>query len=89
MSKKISDRLLQECQKAEQAEPQRQIPVIVTTTSNVDRSVLEQGGLKITHAFENIPAVSGTLTAREIQEIAKLPQVTMIEYDGKVKAISN
>jgi len=88
MTKKISDKLLQECKKAERAEPEREVPVIVTTTSNVDRALLEQKGLKITHTFENISAVSGTLTASEVKDLARLDQVETIEYDGEVRALS-
>jgi hypothetical protein len=89
MSKKMSERLLQELKKAEPEDRQREIPVIVTTKSKIEPSLLEQKGLKITHTFENISAVSGTLTTSKLKDIAELDQVETIEYDGEVRALDN
>ena len=89
MSKKINARLLGVLKKAEREDPQREIPVIVTTTSKVDPASLEQRGLKITHTFENIPAVSGTLAASKLKAVAELDQVESIEYDGEVRALGH
>ena len=87
MSAKISDELLKRLKEASKAEPQREIPVIVTITPGADLTALKQKGLKIQQTFENISAVSGTITAAKVNEVALLELVENIEYDGEVQAL--
>ncbi len=89
MSGKISDQLLKQLEEARKEDPERAIRVIVTMAAGTDPTALEQKGLKIDHIFDSISAVSGTLTAAEVNELAKLDQVKVIEYDGPVWALSN
>lgn len=42
----------------------------------------------VARAFENISAVSGTLTPAEVKDVAQLEQVESIEFDGE-RAISS
>ena len=88
MGARISKGLLQWLREAEQTEPQREIPVIVTTVANADLTELEQKGLKIQRRFENIPAVCGTICAADVKQVAQLDQVEIIEEDGEVWALS-
>jgi hypothetical protein len=84
---KVSDELLKRLEEAEQTEPQREIPVIVTIAVDADLAELERKGLKVQQTFQNISAVSGTLTAAEANEVAQWDQVERIEYDGAVWAL--
>ncbi len=87
MQTKISDELLGKCRQAELEEPQREIPVIITVRPNTNLTVLERKGLKDTHAYENIPAVSGTLVPAAVADLAGMDEVEKIEYDGTVEAL--
>ncbi len=87
MSAKVSDELLKHLEEAEKEEPQREIPVIVTITKGTDLTALEQKGLKIQRTFVNISAVSGTLTATAVNEVAQSEQVERIEFDGTMRAL--
>jgi hypothetical protein len=89
MSSKISDQLLRQLEEAKKEDPERAIRVIVTTAAGTDPTSLEQKGLKIDHIFDSISAVSGTLTVAEVNELAKLDQVKVIEYDGPMQALSH
>ena len=88
MKAKISSDLLQECKRAKQTEPQQEIPVIITITDWARRSELEEKGLRVTHSFENISAVTGTLTCAEVDAVAQLDHVERIEFDGEVRIAS-
>lgn len=89
MTTKVSDELLKQLEEAEKEEPQREIPVILTITAGADPATLQQKGLRIRRIFEGISAISGTLTAAEVSELAQLDQVEVIEYDGPVWALSD
>ena len=67
--------------------PEKEIPVIVTITAGSDVETLARKGLKVQRVFENVPAVSGTLTATEVRELAEVEQVEKVEYDGEVHAL--
>jgi len=82
MTTKISDELLKRLDEAAIAEPQREIPVIVTITSGTDLAVLEKKGLKIQRTFQNSSDVAGTLTVAEVNPVADLDSVVAIDYDG-------
>ena len=84
MDAKVNDELLKV---AEAAEPQQEIPVIVTVTPGANLTVLEQKGLKIQHSFNNISAVSGTLPASEINTLSQLDEIERIEYDSQAWAL--
>ncbi len=88
MTAKINDELMQELKRAEQTDPQREIPVIVTVNGPINRAELEENGLQITDVFDFISAVSGTLTPAEAQALAQLDQVKSIEFDGEVRTAS-
>ncbi|MGH9831755.1 MAG: protease inhibitor I9 family protein [Blastocatellia bacterium] len=88
MTAKISDELLQELKRAEQTDPQREIPVIVTINGPINRAELEEKGLRIAQVFDFISAVSGTLTPAEAQALAQLDQVERIEFDSEVRIAS-
>lgn len=87
MTGKVNDELLKQLAEAKKVDPHREIPVVITLTTGTDPSVLEQKGLKIHHIFKSISAVSGTLTALEINELVQSNQVERIEYDGTVHAL--
>ena len=89
MATKVSDELFKQVEEAEKKEPQREIPVIVTITAGTDPIMMQQKGLRIQRIFKNISAISGTLTAAEVKELAQLNQVEVIEYDGSVWAVSD
>ena len=84
MDAKVNDELLKI---AEAAEPQQEIPVIVTVAPGANLTALEQKGLKIQHSFKNISAVSGTLPASEINTLSQIDEVERIEYDSKAWAL--
>lgn len=87
MSIKIDSELSQHLQEALSAEPQREIPVIVTLSEGADIAELERRGLKVHRRFESILAVSGTMTAAAVSQVAALDSVVRIEYDGKAWAL--
>jgi len=87
MSIKIDPELSQHLQEALSAEPHREIPVIVTLSEGADIAELERRGLKVHRRFESISAVSGTMTAAAVSQIAALDSVARIEYDGKAWAL--
>jgi len=89
MTRKVSDELLKQIEEAEKEEPQREIPVIVTITAGTNPITIQQKGLRIQRIFKNISAISGTLTAAEVKELAQLDQVEIIEYDGPLWALSD
>ena len=89
MTTKVSDELLKQVEEAEKEEPQQEIPVIVTITAGTDPMIMQQKGLRIQRIFKNISAISGTLTAAEVKELAQLDQVEIIEYDGPLWALSS
>lgn len=84
----INPELLQECERAKQAKPQQEIPVIITITDWARRAELEEKGLRVNHSFENILAVAGTLTCVEVDAVAQLDHVERIEFDGEVTIAS-
>lgn len=86
MIEKLDEALLKKIDEVEKANPQEEIPVILTLTSDADHSALEQKGLKIQHTYVNISAVSGTLTAAQAKDISRLAEVERIEFDGIVRA---
>lgn len=87
MTTKISDELLKQLDEAAIAEPQREIPVIVTITAGTDLTALEQKGLKIQRTFQNSSDIAGTLTAAEVNSVAELDSVVTIDYDGTAWAL--
>lgn len=88
MTAKISNELLQLCRQTSQVNPQQEIPVIVTLNGPIDRAELEAGGLRINHIFEHIFAVAGTLRPSEVESLAQLEQVQLVEGDGEVSIAS-
>ncbi len=89
MNSKISPQLLKECRASDRSDPQREIPVIVTLTDNKDLSALKKQGLKIAYVYENISAVSGTLTSSGVHQLASSEEVESIEFDGEVETLGH
>ena len=87
MTTKISDELLKRLDEATIAEPQQEIPVIVTITSEIDLAVLEEKVLKIQRTFQNSSDIAGTLTVAEVNPVAALDSVVAIDYDGTAWAL--
>ncbi|MGH9906640.1 MAG: protease inhibitor I9 family protein [Pyrinomonadaceae bacterium] len=88
MAGRIDDELQQEVSRLESTEPEREIPVIVNLNDWSKRGEVKEKGLKVEHEFENISALSGTLTPAEVKDVSQLGQVESIEFDGEVRAIS-
>jgi hypothetical protein len=89
VTKKVNDELLRQLEEAAKQDSQREIPVIVTVAVGADPATLEQKGLRIQYIFDEISAISGTLNAAAVNELAQLDQVEVIEYDGQVWALSD
>ena len=87
MTTKISNELSKRLHEAAIAEPQREIPVIVTITPGTDPAVLEEKGLRIQRTFQNSSDVAGTLTVAEVNPVADLDSVVAIDYDGTAWAL--
>jgi len=87
VSAKISEAFARMLEEAYAEAPEKEIPVIVTITAGSDVETLARKGLKVQRVFENVPAVSGTLTATEVRELAEVEQVEKVEYDGEVHAL--
>jgi hypothetical protein len=79
---KISDELLKRLNEATIAEPQQEIPIIVTITSRTDLAVLEEKGLNIQRTFQNSSDIAGPLTVAEVNPVAELDSVVAIDYAG-------
>jgi hypothetical protein len=84
MSSKLNEEMIRRLREAEKEEPQREIPVIVTIVAGTDPGVLERAGLRIRSVVESISTVSGTISAADLHELARLDPIEMIEYDGPV-----
>lgn len=82
MIAKISNELLQATQ---QANPAADIPVIVTLNGPINQAELAAQGLHISHVFDLISAVAGTVRPAGITALAQLEQVNLIEFDGEVR----
>ncbi|MGA9767868.1 MAG: hypothetical protein WBV94_02440 [Blastocatellia bacterium] len=87
MAGKISEDLKKRIEEFSKADPQQEIPVIITTKPNADPDKLKKKGLKIENTFENISAVSGTIPAAAIKELAQSDEIEIIEYDGEMWAL--
>ncbi len=87
METKIDAELSQRVREAKSAEPQPQIPVIVTLSDGADIGELERRGLKIVGRFENIPAVYGNIAAPDVSQVEELDFVARIEYDSRAWAL--
>ena len=87
MGTKIDAELSQHLRDAESAEPQREIPVIVTLSEGADVAELERRGLKVRGRYESIPAVYGTIAASAVSQVEGLDSVAQIEYDGRAWAL--
>ena len=65
----------------------REFPVIVTLGSSADLAVLRLRGVEPTFVYANIPGFAARLTGDQIEAIATLPQVKMIELDQEAWAL--
>jgi serine protease AprX len=69
-------------------------PVIITFQSSDHSNNLQKVKNMIPtftpkHVYQNLPAVSTTLSKEQINKLATIPQVIQIEYDEPIKAFSN
>jgi hypothetical protein len=87
MSTKISTNLLKRLDEAARADPQREIPVIVSIRGGADLAALEQKGLKIQRTFQNISAVAGTIPVGEVNTLAEVDEIESIDYDETAWAL--
>ena len=87
MAGKINKELKKRIEELSKDDSQQEIPVIITTKPNADPDELKKKGLKIEHTFENISAVSGTIPAAKIKEVAQSDEIESIEYDGEMWAL--
>lgn len=67
--------------------PEGEIPIIVTVREWEGTAELEHHGLRVGHTFESVSAISGKASPADIARIAELENVTMIEYDGEMRAL--
>ncbi len=68
-------------------ESAREFSVIVTLQRADDVLVLHAHGVRPTLVYQSMPALAASLTAEQIEAIAKLPQVKLIELDRKAWAL--
>ena len=87
MSSKISSTLAERLRQLPPPAAATEIPVLVTLTPGADLDRLTAAGLAIRHSFTAIPVVAGTVRADHIDELAKLPAVELIDFDGEVRAL--
>ena len=87
MTSKVDSTLQEQIDAAKRDESHRAIPVIVTVAQGTDPSILGQSGLQIQRAVESISAICGTIKAEQVEAVAKLDQVSLIEYDGQTHAV--
>lgn len=66
---------------------EREVPVIVTLAPGAEAAAVERQGLMWARAFENIPAVAGSVTAEQLDRLEEAPEVERIEYDGEMHAL--
>ena len=66
----------------------REFPVIVTLRRAEDLSDLLAHGIQPVLTYQSIPALSAKLTAGQIEAIAKMPQVKLIELDRAAWALA-
>ncbi|HEY0407116.1 MAG TPA: hypothetical protein VGC89_15400 [Pyrinomonadaceae bacterium] len=83
MTAKISERLSQKLKEAGAQESPEELSVIVNIKAGSNLDALKKQGLKITHAYENIPYVAGTLPASGVETLARLDEVQEIDYDAQ------
>ena len=83
---KIDRALQQLLRDAQDREPDRAIPVIVTVVPGCDLDLLAQRGLEIGRTFSLISAVSGTVRAADVRRLSRLDAVVRIEHDGPISA---
>lgn len=63
------------------------VPVIITMRSVEDVKVVLATGVKASLTYQHIPAVAAALTSDEIDQLAAMPQVELIELDTEASAL--
>lgn len=63
------------------------VPVIVKLARDTSSNALEACGLAVTHQFDAIGSMSGTIRAADIENLERLPDVERIEFDGQMHAL--
>lgn len=84
MSAKIGEEL---ARRLAEADPEAEVPVLVTLKPGADPAALQRGGMKVGRSFQAIPVVAGTVRADRVRQLAELGEVELIDYDGEVRAL--
>lgn len=87
MASKVDSTLQEQIDAAKRDDSHLPIPVIVTVEPGTDLAILGKSGLHIERTIESISAICGTIEAEQVEAVAKLDQVSLIEYDGQVQAV--
>lgn len=86
MAAEVSNELRQIIQAKKKTDPEEDVPVIVTLSTEADVEGLREKGLKVRFPYENVPAVSGTIPAGKLDALVEASGVERIEYDGEMHA---
>ncbi|WP_162950470.1 protease inhibitor I9 family protein [Rhizobium jaguaris] len=65
----------------------RAVPVIITMRNAEDVKFVLESGIKASVTFQHIPAVAASLTSDQIEQLAAMPQVELIELDTEANAL--
>lgn len=89
MNAEISKELANKLKEVHETNPEMRIPVIISLEPDYgsDFSNLEDEGLHVDNPLHLINAVAGTVPANQIANLARLPKIQKVEYDGEVRAL--
>ena len=66
----------------------REFPVIITLQRSEDLPLVLGQGIRPSLTYQSIPAFAASLTGEQIEAIAKMPQVKLIELDREAWALA-
>ena len=66
----------------------REFPVIITLQRSEDLPLVLGQGIRPSLTYQSIPAFAAGLTGEQIEAIAKMPQVKLIELDREAWALA-
>ena len=87
MVQKISGDLIEHMEDIRQRDANGTVSVIVTLKAGANRESLQKTDLRIENVFENISAVSGSVSISGVNELAQLDEVELVEFDGEMHAL--
>ena len=87
MESKLDDTLLALLKTVDEGDvaAESEVPVIITLAPGTEPSAIE--GLSVSHIFEGISAVSGTLSTTQLRALSQSDAIVKIEHDGEVRAL--